>query len=155
MSFFSGKMKYILLVSLALNLFFAGFVAARMGFDHKDKKRSHFGPDRSVGRLAEYFPKKERREFFHKLRAKHDEFQPVMDRLSSSRRAVITNLVANTLDEQALRGAMNDYRLATTDLQKAVQDTLLNMMLEMDEKTRRKILKKLAKGHKNAAKHNH
>lgn len=152
MSILSGKMKYILLVSLALNLFFAGFLVARMGFDHKGKKRSHFGPDRSVGRLVEYFPRKERRQFFHTLREKHDEFKPVMDRLTDSRRAVITSLVADSLDEKKLRSEMEKYRLATTELQRSVQDTLLNMMLQMDMETRRKVLKKLEKAHRHAAK---
>lgn len=156
MSILSGKMKYVslmLLLSVALNLFLGGYLAARMGFDHKGKKRSHFGPDRSVGRLVEYFPKKERRQFFRTLRDRHDEFKPIMDNLVESRRGVIRSLATDELDEQKLRAAMGEYRLATTDLQRAVHTTLLNMMLGLDEDTRRKILKKAKKAHRHSSGH--
>jgi uncharacterized membrane protein len=102
----------VLVVSLALNFFGAGLLAAGLGI-----QRHLAGFDRTVVQLAERFPPEIRRAVAGDLIARRDEGFKALDELRAARREAFAAMRAEPFDRMRLERALAAVRAKTQTLQ--------------------------------------
>ena len=138
----AGPLRWVLLVSLCLNLFLGGFLVARavyhVPFHHHAREfhgpfigprammRNASGPAGDAMRAA--------------LRRHAGELRAQRQRLGEARRAVRAALVAEPFDAQALARAFSDLRGTTTESQRLMHQVLLEVAGTLPAAERRELL---------------
>lgn len=124
----------VLVVSLALNFFGAGLIAAGVGF-----RERLAGFDRSVLQLAERFPREIRRAVAADLIARREEGFKALDELRAARREMFAAMRAEPLDRMRLERAMAAVRAKTQALQAFGQSGLAAALAAASAETRARI----------------
>jgi uncharacterized membrane protein len=124
----------VLVISLALNFFGAGLIAAGIGF-----QRHLAGFDRTVMQLAERFPHEIRRAVAADLIARRDEGFKALDELRAARREAFAAMRAEPFDRMRLERAMAMVRAKTQTLQTLGQSVLAKVLSESSAESRAKI----------------
>jgi uncharacterized membrane protein len=124
----------VLVISLALNFFGAGLVAAGIGF-----QRRLAGFDRTIGRLAERFPPEIRRAVAGELIARRAEGFQALDELRAARREAFAAMRAEPFDRLRLERAFAAVRAKTQALQAFGQSALATALSAAPAETRAKI----------------
>ncbi|MFO0989547.1 MAG: periplasmic heavy metal sensor [Alphaproteobacteria bacterium] len=124
----------VLVVSLALNFFGAGLIAAGVGF-----RQQLAGFDRSILQLAERFPREIRRAVAADLIARREEGFTALDELRAARREMFAAMRAEPLDRMRLERAMAAVRAKTQTLQAFGQSALAAALAAASAETRAKI----------------
>jgi uncharacterized membrane protein len=124
----------VLVISLALNFFGAGLIAAGIGF-----QRHLAGFDRTVMQLAERFPSEIRRAVAADLIARRDEGFKALDELRAARREAFAAMRAEPFDRLRLERAMAMVRAKTQTLQALGQSALAKVLSESSAESRAKI----------------
>ena len=129
--------RVVLLVSLALNLFFLGAVAAFALRHYAWDRRDAWTPSARVERLAASLPPGDA----DKLRAAFREHTPAIEAARGAFRAsherLRQNLRAEPYNADAVRSAMADIRAARSKLDEALQETIVSASSQMGPDSRR------------------
>lgn len=144
-----GKIRWlnvILFFSLALNFFIAGYlVSDTKVFNSLHSKRvMHKRPEI---RVVDYFPQAEKREFRQRIIAHREKIKPIKKAIFKSQKEIFDIISERKINEQKLRGVFRKYQLANDQLQTDLNDIVVDMILNMDYKTRLKIIKRGKKAH--------
>jgi uncharacterized membrane protein len=124
----------VLVISLALNFFGAGLVAAGIGL-----RRSLAGFDRTVMQLAERFPPEIRRAVAGDLIARRDEGFKALDELRAARREAFAAMRADPFDRTRLERALAAVRAKTQTLQALGHSALATVLSAASAESRAKI----------------
>lgn len=136
-----GRMsRRILLVSLALNLFFVGAWAALAW-------RHHFGPHHGGGgtpaarieRLAAALPAADAEKLRGEMRARAGKLDAATGAFRRAQMHVREALRAEPFNPDALRSAMADARAARLTVDEAIQDVIAAASAQMAPEGRRKL----------------
>lgn len=128
-----------LAISAALNVFLAGFIAARFAYGSRGKPergaaafapRDGFSTDEKPDRVG---PMK---RFF---RGRAGQLAPQRKALRKARRAVARSLDAEPFEPESLRAALSDLRQATVDSQEALHEALVQMAMKSTPEQRREL----------------
>lgn len=129
--------RVVLLVSLALNLFFIGAVAALAWRHYAWDRREAWAPGARVERLAASLPAPDA----DKLRAAFRDHMPAIEPARAAYRAahqrLRESLRAEPYNADAVRAAMADIRAARAKLDEALQETIVSASAQMDADGRR------------------
>jgi uncharacterized membrane protein len=129
--------RVLLLVSLALNLFFIGAAVALAWRHYAWDRREAWTPGARVERLAASLPSADA----DKLRAAFRTHMPAIEQARAAYRAaherLRESLRAEPYNADAVRAAMADIRAARAKLDEALQDTILSASAQMGPDSRR------------------
>jgi uncharacterized membrane protein len=133
------RLLIALALSAALNVFLAGFVAARLAyggrggpergapaFAPRDRLSSDEKPAR-VGPMKRFFRGRER------------QLAPQRQALRKARKAVARALDADPFQPESLRAALAELRKATIDSQQALHDALVDTAMKSTPEQRREL----------------
>ncbi|MBL4612225.1 MAG: periplasmic heavy metal sensor [Emcibacter sp.] len=145
-----SKIKWlnvVLFFSLALNFFIAGYLMSDTRIFKKlhDKKIYYKRPEI---RIVDYFPREEKRNFRHTMYKQHKKFMPVQKDIFENQKDIFKAIAKSKVDETELRQAFTKYQTNNDILQTAINDVVIEMVLEMDHKTRQTIIKRGERAHK-------
>ncbi|MBL4801709.1 MAG: periplasmic heavy metal sensor [Emcibacter sp.] len=145
----TGKINLVnvvLFFSLALNFFIAGYLLSdtRMVKNLHDRKILHKRPE---VRMVDYFPKKERRKFRHFMHKQHKEIMPFQRDVISKQKEIFQVISEKEIDEVQLRQAFKKYQGSSDLLQTAINDVVIEMVLDMDYETRLEIIHRGKRAH--------
>ena len=129
----NSRLRFVLVLSLLVNLFLVGLVIVRVGLG------SMAGVSNPVRRELDAYPLAFKREFRHELFIRRDEVQSAVAELRASRERVRALIVADTIDETALRARFAEVREDLVVLVTMLQDTFLAASLRVPASTRRDI----------------
>lgn len=121
------------MLSLLLNLFLAGLVIVRVGLG------SMAGVSDPVRAELEAYPLALKRAFRRELFIRRDEVRSGVAKLKASREKVRALIVADTIDEPALRARFVEVREDLVALVTMLQDSFLAASLRLPASTRREI----------------
>ena len=137
MNSLNRRLVIALAVSAALNIFFAGFIAARFAYGSRGKP----GPGAAVfaprdGSFAGEKPGRAgpMRRFFHGHAGK---LAPQRRALRQAQQAVGRSLDAEPFEPESLRAALTGLRQVTLDSQKALHEALVEMAIKSTPEERR------------------
>jgi uncharacterized membrane protein len=118
------KLQIALLVSLGLNLFLVGFLAARWWapFHHPPR----WTPEEIGERLARPLPEKDAEVIRDAFQANAAKLATLFGALQEARREVRAKMSAEPLDRTALAAAMTQARMKRAALEDAVQEVILD-----------------------------
>ena len=144
-----GKIRWLnvfLFFSLALNFFIAGYLVSdtRVFKSMHSKKIMHKRPEI---RMVDYFPRAEKREFRQQIFAHRENIRPIKKVIFKNQKEIFTIISEPQVDEQKLKDAFEKYQLANDQLQTGLNDIVVDMILQMEYKTRLKIIKRGKKAH--------
>ncbi len=131
----------VLFFSLALNFFIAGYLVSDtkiLSPLHK-KKMTHKRPE---VRIVDYFPKAKKQEFRQLIFEKREKLKPVKRNIFENQREILSILSAREVDEQQLRQVFRKYQENNEQLQSAINEIVIKMLMEMDYDSRRHTLRK-------------
>ncbi|WP_417459444.1 periplasmic heavy metal sensor [Kordiimonas sp.] len=138
------KVKWIhgvLAVSVAANLFVGGYLLGKeLAPERHHKGKSHYSKDIfSMRKLAGYLPD-EKREELRALMSDHrkglrENFRAVRD-IEERVRAI---LMAETVDKDALKSALDELEAKTRSLHGPLRGILLDIVADLDFETRQKL----------------
>jgi len=136
----------ILFFSLALNFFVVGYLVSdtRIFRNLHDRKIFHKKPD---VRIVDFFPRSEKKKFRTFMLQQHEKLMPIQRNVSKSQRCIFVAISKRKLDETELRQAFEKYQTSNDSLQVAINDMVIEMIMEMDYDTRRKIIIRGKKAH--------
>jgi uncharacterized membrane protein len=144
----TGKFKWLLIVlalSLTANIFVAGMMIGKEFRGHGAKRGGMPGVDFNVRRLEQNLADADRvkvREILHER--KTDLRQHFTDMRRSERR-IKELLAAAIVDKPALKQALEDHGGLMSDLRQPMQRIVLEVIAELDQPTRIRVLKDLFK----------
>lgn len=153
-----GKIRWmnvILFFSLALNFFIAGYLVSdtRVFKSMHTKKVMHKRPDI---RIVDYFPRAEKAEFRQRIFAHREKIRPIKMAVFENQKEIFAIISELKVDEKKLKEVFRKYQLANDQLQTDLNDIVVDMILNMDYKTRLKIIKRGQKSHQRRMKmHDH
>ena len=129
--------RTLLLVSLALNLFFIGAAAALAWRHYARDHRDGWTPGARVERLASSLPAADA----DKLRAAFREHMPAIEQARAAYRTaherLRESLRAEPYNADAVRAAMAEIRTARSKLDEALQETIVSASAQMGPDSRR------------------
>ncbi|VAV88168.1 hypothetical protein MNBD_ALPHA02-1689 [hydrothermal vent metagenome] len=136
----------VLFFSLALNFFVVGYLVSdtRMFRNLHDRKIFHKRPD---VRIVDFFPRSEKKKFRKFMRQQHEKLMPVQRDLSKSQREIFKAISKREVDEAELRQAFEKYQVSNDRLQNTINEMVIEMVMDMDYDTRRKIIMRGEKAH--------
>jgi uncharacterized membrane protein len=136
----------ILFFSLALNFFVVGYLVSdtRIFRNLHDRKIFHKKPD---VRIVDFFPRSEKKKFRKFMLQQHEKLMPVQREVSKSQREIFMAISKKEVDEVELRQAFEKYQSSNDHLQNTINDMVVEMVMEMDYGTRRKIIMRGKKAH--------
>lgn len=120
----------VLVLSLALNFFLAGWIGAR--FMHGDDGRGGW----SITRLVHDLPQDQRDEVLAVFEAHRDQIRGVMDSMHDTRREVADLLVAEPYDPQAVAQALAKLRTESAAMQESMHAALLEVAAKLPPEAR-------------------
>jgi len=128
--------RWLLLGSLALNLFFIG-IAIAMVVRHPAPPRAW---DRDIfvrtERLAEGLPKADRDILLQQMQANRPAIEKTQNEYRAAQESIRDNLRKEPFDINAMRAAMNDTRVARQAFDVAVQNSFANAAAQMSQSGR-------------------
>ena len=129
--------RWLLLGSLALNLFFIG-IAIAMAVRHPPPPRSW---DRDIflrtERLAEGLPKPDRDILLQQMQANRPAIEKTQGEYRAAQESIRDNLRKEPFDINAMRAAMNDTRTARQAFDVAVQNAFASAAEQMSQSGRK------------------
>jgi|GEM_PF-2743214 len=139
MSKLQGKtFTIILLLSLAVNLFFAGFIVSRiMSHDrHSGCKIGHSSP----ATITRVYPEDEKRAFRKAMREERRYFRDLRSLNKQQRFNFLNVLAKEDLTREDLQLALSKIEAGQQVIKQKVENILIDQLLEMDFATRQKIV---------------
>lgn len=136
----------ILFFSLALNFFIAGYMVSddQVSKTSKPNKTIHKRPD---VRIIDYFPYGEKRKFRNLMKQNRDVLSERNRHVLENQKAIFEIISKAEMDEKNLRKSFGSYQKSNGYLQESINDIVVNMLLEMDYKTRLDIIKRGHEAH--------
>lgn len=131
----------VLFFSLALNFFIAGYLVSdtKMLSPLHKNKMIHKRPE---VRIVDYFPKAKKQEFRQLMMEKREKLKSVKRNIFGNQREILSILSAREVDEQQLRQVFRKYQDNNEQLQTAINEIVIKMLMEMDYESRRHTLRK-------------
>jgi len=120
----------VLVLSLALNFFLAGWMGARL--IHDDERHDRW----SISRLVRDLPKDQRDEVLAIFDAHRDQIRGVMDGMRETRREVADLLEAEPYDANAVAAALAKLRIESGQLQESMHAALLEAAAKLPPEAR-------------------
>ncbi len=135
-----------LFFSLALNFFVAGYMVSdnQINKSAKVKQIIHKRPE---FRIVDYFPNEERRKFRNLMKENRNILIESNRHILESQRAIFKIIAEPEMDENLLRKSFENYLQSNDQLQTQLNDIVVNMLLEMDYKTRLEIIERGRNAH--------
>jgi uncharacterized membrane protein len=127
----------VLGVSVALNLFFVGWLSARAF--QRSEARSMRPEHAMVGERASRRLRQRPRPFEWMSEQERDQLRPRRRELRSARRSVQDALRAEPFDPEKLSQALGELRRQTDAIQASVHDSMLRRAVGMSEEERRRL----------------
>jgi uncharacterized membrane protein len=120
----------VLVISLALNFFLAGWIGARFvhGFD------GHRGW--SITRLVRDLPEEQKKAVLAIFEAHRDQIRGVMDEMHDTRREVADLLIAEPYDPEAVAQALANLRADSAAMQESMHAALLEAAANLPPEAR-------------------
>ena len=131
----SGRLRLLLIASLALNLFLGGLIAGAMLLDGRPGKDHHRGR-RSFWAAAEQLDPAQREAFRAVLRSEAEQARPRLQALRQARRDAAAAMAAEPYDPQAVRGALARARAEELALRAGVEDAVVSFAATLDQPDR-------------------
>jgi uncharacterized membrane protein len=128
--------RRILLVSLALNLFFIGAWAA-LTWRHYAQHRGPWTPEMRIERLAAALPPADAEQLRTQFRAHAQAIEAATSAFRQSQTRMRAALRAEPFNPEALRAGMADARAARVKLDEAFQDVVATASAAMTPEGRR------------------
>ena len=133
------RSRWILFVSLALNLFFIGAWAA-FAWRHYAWERHHpWTPAMRIERLAEALPAADAEKLRAEFRTRQSNIDAAIASFRQAQRALREALRADPFDPAALRAAMAEARSARSRLDEGLQDVIATAGATMTPEGRRSL----------------
>jgi len=132
------RVQILLFVSLALNLFLAGFLAARW-LAPEWHERPH-GPQAIVERLTSHLSGADAEVMRAAFQANQDKLAAAFGELQQARREVRQILAAQPFDPDALAKAIADVRTKQGAFFAVIQDTILPAVGKLSPEGRKRLL---------------
>ncbi len=120
----------VLVLSLAVNFFLAGWMGARMMHGGGDR------PEWSITRLVQDLPDDRRDAVLAVFEANRGEFRAMLDSLRESRRVLSDVMMAEPYDQAAAELALADIRAKTEAMQNTMHGTLLQLAPNLSPQAR-------------------
>jgi uncharacterized membrane protein len=133
-----GWSRWILFVSLALNLFFIGAWAA-FAWRHYAWERHHWTPATRIERLAAALPAGDADKLRSEFRARQGNIEAAIASYRQAQHGMREALRAEPFNADALRSAMADARAARGKLDEALQDVIATAGAAMTPQGRRSL----------------
>ncbi len=134
----SRRFQIVLFVSLALNLFLAGFLAARWLAPAWHEERR--GPEAIVERLTSRLSGADAEVMRAAFQANQPKLASLFGELQQARREVRQRLAAQPFDPDALAKAVADLRIKQTAFFTGLQDTILPAVGKLSPEGRGRLL---------------
>lgn len=150
------RLSVALAVSLALNLFFGGFVVARMMLRrHHTHQMGPHPMEGPIGMLRDVDDPKLRKHMQRLFEGQREHFERDREQIRAARQKVGHALEREPPDHAELEAAFNELRSATTASQARLHHTLIELAPELTPEQRAKLIRRWAKGprHGRAGRH--
>ena len=138
----TGNMKWLvggLAVSLALNFLILGIILGNGGLRPDRGPDRHERPRFSIERLAETLSPESREILHAAMKEQRSELKSVFRERRAARRAAGDVLRAETFDPKALRAAFERMREADIDMQRRIQDVMVDVAAQLPPEERAKL----------------
>ena len=126
-----------LAVSLAVNLFFAGFIAARSMMPDRHIAERQL-PAFNLRRYAGALPEKAQADLRQKFRKEKHQLATYYQDIRNAREELRALLTAEHLDEAAIRGKFTEIRAMETAMEERVQTLIVANLKNLDPEARKK-----------------
>ncbi len=134
----------LLAVSLAVNLFLAGFIAART-FSPDKQVRQHPVPDFNLRSFAGSLPEEARHDLQQKFREERRNIAAHYQNIREAREEIHTLLTTNELDEKALREKFEEIREIEAAMESRVQTLILDSLKSLEPDVRKEVVRRFHK----------
>ncbi len=147
----SGKwLGAALVASIILNIFFGAFLVGRH-FWHDGERHRHERHGETLTMRLELkalgaaLPEEARQALRESMRARRDEVMPKLEAIHAARSEIIRLLSAEDLDAAALEAAFDRLARGLVDLQRPLEETILEAARRMTPEERRRMAATLAR----------
>ena len=120
----------VLVLSLALNFFLAGWMGARLMHGETGQHRW------SISRLVRDLPEDQRKDVLATFESHRDQIRDVMDNLRETRREVADILVTEPYDADAVARALAQLRAQSATMQESMHAALLEVAAKLPPEAR-------------------
>jgi uncharacterized membrane protein len=135
----SAWSRRVLLISLALNLFFVGAWAALAWRHYADGRHGHFTPANRIERLAAALPAADADKLRAEFQARTGDVEAATAAFRAAQHHMREALRAEPFSLEALRGGMADARAARLKLDETLQDVIATASAGMTPDGRRRL----------------
>ncbi|MBK5912250.1 hypothetical protein CCR85_12195 [Rhodothalassium salexigens] len=138
----------VAVLSLALNLFGAGYLLARVSAPPRPAPVDRWagrtpGPDFALHALARDLPREARADLRTGLRDQRDALRPIFHALHETRERIADELTAARVDTEALRAQFAELRRLTGAVQEPAQDALVAVAADLPLEVRRQLAERI------------
>ena len=133
------RSRWILFVSLALNLFFIGAWAAFAWRHYAWERHGRWSPETRIERLAASLPPRDGEKLRSEFRARERNIEAAITIYRQAQRQMREALRADPFNAEALRAAMAEARTARGKLDEALQDVIASAGAAMTPEGRRSL----------------
>jgi uncharacterized membrane protein len=131
--------RWVLFVSLALNLFFIGAWAALAWRHYHWERHGPWNPATRIERLASALPSGDAEKLRNEFRAHQGNIETAITTYRQAQRHTRETLRAEPFNAEALRAAMAEARTARSKLDEALQDVIATAGAAMTPEGRRSL----------------
>jgi len=139
----SSKMKWLvaaLVVSVGLNLFVAGvWIGRELSGGPERRAGAPARMDFNIRRLASYLPEAEQRQLRRLMKDHRRSMKATFKGMRVSEKRIRTLMLAETVDREALKAALDEHEQVARQLQGPVKSIILDVVAKLDRETRQKI----------------